>query len=475
MRMIALVIFSVLLTPGCKSTNEAANNVPLREAEWTLKGEAEQSYYPVALEQNTAGDIINAYHAVQVSGENRVSMIGVSRLSPQGDELDVNLHEDEDEPVPGQPGRKVYLQSGEPLLSFAGSDLLLMSGKGNMFQLDQSGELVKRFNLIDVGFDRFSLVAHNSQRACFTGHNDTAAILFCIKPDGTLLWKKAIPLGENSGRLFTTFVNAAFQSDGKLVSTTTTTDKLTLTYRDGMGDIVDTLDLDLPTVESRGATDILPLEDGVVVALREITGDNAAHFRFLHIATASDPVSNIVAIEDARLVPYDADSYLLLTAGDPLVNQGYGEKTADMARYSIAGQLQWKRTIALEDMGTEIGHLNSLQISVTAGVISLLQNKQSAKLYSPVVVPIGYHRFIDNLFVSRFGGDGKLIAEDVVGRLNYLVDYEGFIFKFNQYGFYPRLMLDTGTDYVLAGPSYIPGTLEGPDVLPTVASHALSR
>ncbi|HVL02789.1 MAG TPA: hypothetical protein VM553_23390 [Dongiaceae bacterium] len=472
MRLIAFVLSACLIIPGCKNTNEAANNAPLREAQWTLNSEADDFHTPFALLQNNTGDIINAYSSAAHTGGNWEYRVGISRVSPQGEVRDTNLYDDPyHHTLPTD--EVVQLSRSPALLSFANGDLLAMSEKGNMFQLTQAGALMHQFQLGELGFDKFKLVAYNAKRACFSGRNETAAALLCLTPSGAVSWQKAVPLEANIERDSAPSLQGAFLGNGDLLDARAETNGVTLTRRNESGDTVWSSRLVLPE-SIRRIINVIALGDGAAIALNETAEGNVKSHRVLLVDGSGKAKFNETGAGEVRILSYDNNSYLRLVEPDNIA-AGYGNSSADLFRHDAAGKALWKQKLALEDIGTEIDYLSDLQISVRQGVINVLQNKQSVRLYSPVVVPVGYFRFIDNVFVSRFGGDGKLLAEDVIGRLNYLVDYEGFIFKFNQYGFYPKVMLDTGTQYVLSGLSYVKGSNEGPDAVPTLASYALSR
>ena len=74
---------------------------------------------------------------------------------------------------------------------------------------------------------------------------------------------------------------------------------------------------------------------------------------------------------------------------------------------------------------------------------------------------------VDNLLLSQWDGDGQLLRENVIGRLRYMVDFEGGVYQVNEHGFYPLKMDTDGTTYWVAGSETKPAA-EGPAVF---ASH----
>ena len=465
------------LLAGCEN-NTSANNAPLLEAQWRHQGDASYLYSGVGLQRNDDGRLIYAYRTGGDSESPRVRRVGVQLATAQGDDLGIHYladpyHYDSESPsLPMQVSTKAHF------LAFDNGEFLVFTPNGNFFQLNHNGELISEYSWAALGFDRLAVVAQNGQRVCLGGRNETAAGLVCIAPDGTVLSQHPIPLSEAPHRKHPPQVSAVLTQSSNLIQAKIQDGTVMLSQWSDGGALEWEVPLDLPTVNMRQIKAFALAAGHAVIALRETAADASTSYRVLHV-DANGAVQQAITGKDmrfdsVRIVPFNNTSYLLLDGGERN-NVQYGKAFADVYRFSATGQKLWRFPVSLDAIATERDSVWDLQIQVSSGVISLLQNRQSVIVYAAAPLPVGLTQFIDNIFVSRYGSDGKLINESVIGRLNYLVDYEGAVFKFNQLGFYPKWLVGDGTSAFVGGTTM--DQPEGEDVaeFATLARFDLNR
>ncbi|MCK5790417.1 MAG: hypothetical protein KAH34_06215 [Ketobacter sp.] len=470
MKLLAGLIPLVLLLSGCDN-NADLNNVPLQSPQWLLTGEDNPYVFTstsLGLSYLPGGNAVYAYRSYD---EQRQRRIGIWSVDPQGQTLLSTTYADPDLPAPGA-GPEMAINTSKRLLALANDELLLIGFNGSFYHLDSSGALLSEYTWRDFGYQQLTLVAHSSERTCWVGRNDQDTVLLCATADGSVVWQVPQMLTFNSAGY--PDLRATLQDDGTLVTAVLSEQALELAAYDAAGASLWGNTEALPALESRSLAAMISAQAQVVVGLRETAQDGAKSFSLLQFSTSgqlqasvdlpvTEPDGNGSAL---RLLPYGEAGYLVLTQRKRS-DVFFGKNVADLQLISYSGVSQWQREISLDRFGADSGQLASLQIEVNNGVISALQNKQSVLVYTPGVIPVGVARMVDNLLLSQWDGDGQLLRENVIGRLRYMVDFEGGVYQVNEHGFYPLKMDTDGTTYWVAGSETKPAA-EGPAVF---ASH----
>lgn len=471
MRIYAMVLLLALL-PGCKS-NTAASNLPLREPAWAKSLDTEE-IRSGGIQRNEAGDLIYAYGFRETGDGSQQSEIGVRRFAPDGQVLDELLFDDPPHYLPDS-SSPAGIQDHARLLQFGNGEFLLISRYGNLYHLAPNGSLISQYDWPDRGYRSVNLVATNSEQACFSGRTADGAHLFCMLPDGQELWQQPVAADSIAQA---PYLSAVLLPDGRLVEASIQDEKLQIIGRDVAGNVQWTIQPALSGQASvRAVVDMAAVGGNVVVGYNTQGQNLSKTYGVVHI-DAQGVVEMTYGGEEAnyenlRIVPYDDSSYLLLLEfwKTTLASTPY----ADMYRVTQAGEKLWRQRITLGGLAMDPMQLRNLPVTVHDGLISVLQNKKTVTLYSPVVIPVGLFHMIDNYMISRFSGDGKVRGEDVIGRMNYLVDQEGGIFQINQYGYRPDMLVDMGNQFAVAGFDYQQGASGYFKRVPTVAGHILSR
>jgi|GEM_PF-1539828 len=458
MRLLTFFIPVLFLITGCDN-NPDLNNTPLKTAEWTVEGE-EQPYLftrtSLDLKYLPTGSLVYAYLSYD---DQRQRRLGIWSVDADGQTLHSKVYTDPfiGVPVTGdtQP-LVVKINTQERLLAFVDNELLLIGYNGSFYHLDHVGALQNEFTWQDIGYQQLTLLAHDEQRVCLVGRNDVGAALLCMAPDGTLLWQ--VPLAITFDNIARPNLMGALQSDGTLVTAQLSGNTLELTGYDSSGTELWAQQQALDVMPTRILSSMIEAGSHLLLGMLVQAEDGADGFDVVQFSSDglfetefTFPVSELNGDNRrVRLLPYNNAGYLLLTQRER-TDVHFGKNVADLQMTAFSGESVWKKSINLDSLGTERTHLASLQIEVNDGVISVLQNQQSVLLYTPVVIPVGVARMVDNLLITELDGRGELLNESVIGRLRYMVEYEGGIYQFNQHGFYPLVMATNGADYFVAG------------------------
>mgnify|MGYP003690316229 CR=1 FL=1 len=475
MKLLKYLFPLLFLASGCDN-NSTLNNTPLQSPQWLLDGEDQPYIFQAAshdLEYLPGGNVVYAFNSYD---SERTRSLGIWSADSDGNSLNMTAYPDLNVVPPVGSALGITVHTHKRLLAFAGDELLLVGFNGNFYHLDQTGALINQFTVLDLGYQQVTLVAHDDQQACWVGRNDSGATLLCMTADGSILWQN--PVEATFNNIDYPNMKADLLKDGTLVTAALSDSELTLTGYDGAGAIQWWQHQPLAETDENSLAAMIGAGTHLVVGVREFTDGEGHSFNVMQF-TQSGVLENTLNLPVAepdgnsrefRLLPYTDAGYLVLTQyhRDDVY---FGKNVAELQLVSFAGVPQWHRSLSLDLFGVDSRHLRSLSISVNAGVISVLQNQQSVLLYTPVVIPVGVARMVDNLLLTELDGQGEVLRENVIGRLRYMVDYEGGIYQFNEHGFYPLLMATDGDRYAVAGARTKVTQDDGPGVYQS--NHAL--